>query len=54
MDMEAALVDLSREMNALEMEIRACGFALAADAPEKAEAEPRYADTHVGYFSIWE
>ncbi len=57
MDMDMALKDLTREMNALEMEIRMRGgFALAASAPdqEREPAEPRFADTRVGYFGIWE
>lgn len=44
------------ELNALEMEIRSRGFVLAAcAADEGAEAaDPRIADTRVGYFGIWE
>lgn len=58
MDMDMALKDLTREMNALEMEIRMRGFVLATSAAEgqreREQLEPRFADTHVGYFGIWE
>ncbi len=56
MDMDTALKDLTREMNALEMEIRIRGFVLSASTAEKEPppADPRIADTHVGYFGIWE
>lgn len=56
MDMDAALKELTREMNALEMEIRIRGFVLAASpaAEEREPADPRIADTRVGYFGIWE
>lgn len=56
MDMDTALKDLTREMNALEMEIRMRGFVLAASAvdEEPQPAGPRIAETRVGYFGIWE
>lgn len=57
MDMETTIEDLTREMNALEMEIRTRGgFALAAYAgnEERNPADPRIAGTSVGYFGIWE
>ncbi len=56
MDMEMALTDLTREMTALEIEIRVRGgFVLSTAADREPEpAEPQFADTHVGYFGIWE
>lgn len=56
MDMDTALRDLTRELNALEMEIRTRGFVLAARAADEGAeaADPRIADTRVGYFGIWE
>lgn len=56
MDMDMALKDLTREMNALEMEIRIRGFVVATSVAgeEREPSDPRIADTRVGYFGIWE
>lgn len=57
MDMDMALKDLNREMDALEMEIRIRGgFVSTAYAPDEGRepADPWIADTRVGYFGIWE
>lgn len=57
MDMDMALRDLSREMDALEMEIRMRGgfvSAVCVADEEREPADPRIADTRVGYFGIWE